>query len=199
MFEALEEGLKSAIRTLRGKGKLSEANMRDGMKLVERALLEADVSYPVVKDFVADVTEEAVGERVLKSIDPDVQVFGVVHRELDQADGPGRSFAASQARHDGAHAVRPARLRQNDHLRQARPDDQGARQAADARRRRLAASGRHPAVARARRAAWHPGLFRAGGDRPGAGLQQRGAKSSRRRRFRSSSSTPPAGCTSTKS
>jgi signal recognition particle subunit SRP54 len=88
MFEALEEGLRNAVRTLRGKGKLSEANMRDGMKLVERALLEADVSYPVVKQFVSDVTEEAVGERVLKSIDPDVQVFGVVHRELIKLMGP---------------------------------------------------------------------------------------------------------------
>jgi signal recognition particle subunit SRP54 len=88
MFEALEEGLKSAVRTLRGKGKLSEANMRDSMKLVERALLEADVSYPVVKDFVGKVTEEAVGERVLKSLDPDVQVFGVVHRELIKLMGP---------------------------------------------------------------------------------------------------------------
>ena len=88
MFEALEDGLKSAIRTLRGRGKLSEANMRDGMKLVERALLEADVSYPVVKKFVADVTAEAVGERVLKSIDPDVQVFGVVYRELVKLMGP---------------------------------------------------------------------------------------------------------------
>jgi len=88
MFEALEEGLKSAVKTLRGRGKLSEANMRDSMKLVERALLEADVSYPVVKEFVAKVTEEAVGERVLKSIDPDVQVFGVVHRELINLMGP---------------------------------------------------------------------------------------------------------------
>ena len=88
MFEALEEGLKGAVKTLRGRGKLSEANMREGMKLVERALLEADVSYPVVKDFVASVTEEAIGERVLKSIDPDVQVFGVVHRELIKLMGP---------------------------------------------------------------------------------------------------------------
>jgi signal recognition particle subunit SRP54 len=88
MFEALEEGLRSAVRTLRGKGKLSESNMRDSMKLVETALLEADVSYPVVKEFVAKVTEEAVGERVLKSIDPDVQVFGVVHRELIKLMGP---------------------------------------------------------------------------------------------------------------
>jgi len=88
MFEALEEGLKSAVKTLRGRGKLSEANMRDSMKLVERALLEADVSYPVVKDFVASVTEEAIGERVLKSIDPDVQVIGVVYRELVKLMGP---------------------------------------------------------------------------------------------------------------
>ena len=65
MFESLQEGLSSALKTLRGKGKLTESNMRDGLDLVEKALLEADVSYSVVKDFMARVTEQAVGEKVL--------------------------------------------------------------------------------------------------------------------------------------
>ncbi len=88
MFEAIQDGLANAFRTLRGKGKLSEANMREGLKLVERSLLEADVSYPVVKKFMDDVTQEAVGERVLKSLNPDQQVVGVVHRELINLMGP---------------------------------------------------------------------------------------------------------------
>ena len=88
MFEALQEGLGSALRALRGRGSLSESNMREGMKLVERALLEADVSLSVVKDFVARVGEQAVGERVLKSIDPTKQLVYIVHQELVNLMGP---------------------------------------------------------------------------------------------------------------
>ena len=70
MFESLQENLSSALKTLRGRGKLSEANMRDGLALVQRALLEADVSVAIAKDFIGRVGQEAVGERVLKSLDP---------------------------------------------------------------------------------------------------------------------------------
>ena len=88
MFEALQDGLTGAFKTLRGKGKLSEANMRDGLKLVEKSLLEADVSFAVVRDFMARVTEEAVGEKVLKSLDPSQQVVGIVYQELVDLMGP---------------------------------------------------------------------------------------------------------------
>lgn len=88
MFEALQEGLGSAFKTLRGKGKLSEANMRDGLKLVEKSLLEADVSFPVVRQFMTHVTEQAVGEKVLKSLDPSQQVVGLVYQELVNLMGP---------------------------------------------------------------------------------------------------------------
>ncbi len=88
MFESIQSGLTSALRNLSGKGKLSEANMRDAMKDVERALLEADVSYSVVKEFIAKVTEEAVGEKVLNSLNPSQQVVGIVHRELVSLMGP---------------------------------------------------------------------------------------------------------------
>jgi len=71
MFEGLQDGLGSAFKTLRGKGKLSESNMRDGLKLVEKSLLEADVSFEVVRTFMQNVTEQAVGEKVLKSLNPD--------------------------------------------------------------------------------------------------------------------------------
>ncbi len=88
MFESLQEGLSGALKTLRGKGKLSESNMRDGLGLVQTALLEADVSYPVVKDFIGKVSQEALGERVLSSLDPSQQVIGIVHQELIDLMGP---------------------------------------------------------------------------------------------------------------
>ncbi|RIK72846.1 MAG: signal recognition particle protein [Planctomycetota bacterium] len=88
MFEALQDGLSSAFKTLRGQGKLSEGNMRDGLKLVERSLLEADVSFSVVRDFMKRVSDEAVGERVLKSLNPSQQVVGIVYQALVDLMGP---------------------------------------------------------------------------------------------------------------
>jgi len=88
MFESLQENLTSAIRTLRGRGKLTESNMRDGLGLVQRALLEADVSLPVVKDFIARVGDQAVGERVLNSLDPTKQLVYIVYQELINLMGP---------------------------------------------------------------------------------------------------------------
>ncbi|MCC7476000.1 MAG: signal recognition particle protein [Pirellulales bacterium] len=88
MFEALQEGLSSALKTLRGQSKLSESNMRDGLKLVERSLLEADVSFSVVRKFMEEVTLQAVGEKVLKSLNPSQQVVGIVYQELVNLMGP---------------------------------------------------------------------------------------------------------------
>ncbi|MBX7169028.1 MAG: signal recognition particle protein [Pirellulales bacterium] len=88
MFETISEGLSTALRSLRGKARLTEANMRDGLGLVQQALLEADVSYPVVKDFMAAVNEAAMGEAVLKSLDPTQQLIGIVYQELVKLMGP---------------------------------------------------------------------------------------------------------------
>ena len=88
MFESLQENMFSALRTLRGRGRLTEANMREGLALVQRALLEADVSVAVAKDFMGRVAEQAVGERVLKSLDPTKQLIGIVYQELVQLMGP---------------------------------------------------------------------------------------------------------------
>jgi signal recognition particle subunit SRP54 len=88
MFESIQSGLSTALRSLRGKGKLSEANMREGLELVRQALLEADVSYDVVKDFIERVAVDAVGERVLNSLDPTQQLVGIVYRELVNLMGP---------------------------------------------------------------------------------------------------------------
>jgi signal recognition particle subunit SRP54 len=88
MFESLQAGLQSALKSLRGRGKLTEANMREGLRMVERALLDADVSYEVVKEFMARVSEQALGQRVLASLDPSQQVIGIVHQELVRIMGP---------------------------------------------------------------------------------------------------------------
>ena len=88
MFETLQNGLFSAIKSLRGKGKLTEANMREGLELVRQSLLEADVSLPVVKDFITNVAERATGEAVLRLLDPTEQLVKIVHEELIQLMGP---------------------------------------------------------------------------------------------------------------
>jgi signal recognition particle subunit SRP54 len=88
MFETLQDGLASALKSLRGQGTLSESNMRDGLALVEKSLLEADVSFPVVREFMQRVTEQAVGEKVLKSLRPSEQVVGIVYHELVNLMGP---------------------------------------------------------------------------------------------------------------
>lgn len=88
MFESLQEGLGQAFRVLRGKATLSESNMREGMELVRQALLEADVSYSVVQNFVSQVSEKALGEKVLKSLNPSQQLVGVVFEELVNLMGP---------------------------------------------------------------------------------------------------------------
>ncbi len=82
MFSALTDRLDQAFRKLRGVGILSEKNIKDSMKEVRQALLEADVNYKVARDFVKSVEEKAVGTEVLRSIDPGKQVVKAVHDEL---------------------------------------------------------------------------------------------------------------------
>lgn len=88
MFESLQEGLHSAIRSLTGRGKITESNIREGMKLVEQSLLEADVSLKVVKDFVASVTEKSLGIHVEKVLNPTEQIVKIVYDQLVEMMGP---------------------------------------------------------------------------------------------------------------
>ncbi|MCX7412810.1 MAG: signal recognition particle protein [Planctomycetia bacterium] len=88
MFESLSASLSSAFNSLRGRGRLTEANMREGLAGVRTALLEADVAYDVVDQFLDRVAEEAVGAKVLESLDPAQQLIGIVHRELINLMGP---------------------------------------------------------------------------------------------------------------
>ncbi|GAB5444665.1 MAG: signal recognition particle protein [Fuerstiella sp.] len=82
MFEGITEGLTNAFSAFRGSGKITESNIREGMKQVRTALLEADVAFDVAQDFVKRMTEQAVGEEVLKSVRPDQQIVGIVHQGL---------------------------------------------------------------------------------------------------------------------
>ena len=81
-FESLSDKLSAAFKKLRSKGKLSEADIREAMREVKFALLEADVNYQVVKDFVKVVSERAVGQDVLESLTPAQQVIKIVNEEL---------------------------------------------------------------------------------------------------------------------
>ena len=81
-FESLSEKLSSAFKKLRGKGRLTEADIKEAMREVRLALLEADVSYKVVKDFVKNVSERAVGQDVLDSLTPAQMVIKIVNEEL---------------------------------------------------------------------------------------------------------------------
>ena len=88
MFESLSEGLQSAFKSLSGKGKLTEGNMRDGLDIVRKAMLEADVSFEVVQDFMDHVSERALGKRVLLSLRPHEELVNIVHAELTSILGP---------------------------------------------------------------------------------------------------------------
>ena len=87
MFGNLSDKLEGVFKKLRGAGKLSEKNIKDSMREVRQALLEADVNYKVAKRFVAAVQEKSVGEEVLQSIEPGQQIIKIVHDELVQLLG----------------------------------------------------------------------------------------------------------------
>lgn len=88
MFEGISEGIGNAFTFFRRSGRLTESNIREGMRQVRQALLEADVSYEVANDFMKSVTEEAVGDRVLKSLNPTEQITYVVYEHLVGLMGP---------------------------------------------------------------------------------------------------------------
>src|SRR3954463_393583 len=88
MFDTLSDRLGSVFDRLRGRGALTEADVRTAMREVRVALLEADVALPVARDFVDKVTEQAVGHQVLRSITPGQQVVKIVHDALVDMLGP---------------------------------------------------------------------------------------------------------------
>ncbi|QKD81387.1 signal recognition particle protein [Thermoleptolyngbya sichuanensis A183] len=87
MFEALADRLEGAWKKLRGQDKISEANIQEALREVRRALLEADVNLQVVKDFVAEVQEKALGAEVISGVRPDQQFIKIVHDQLVEVMG----------------------------------------------------------------------------------------------------------------
>jgi len=86
-FESLSEKIQMSLRRITGRGRLNENDIDEMMKEVRLSLLEADVNYKVVKSFIADVKEKAMGEKILKSLTPGDQVVKVVHDELKKLMG----------------------------------------------------------------------------------------------------------------
>lgn len=86
-FEGLTERLQNAMTKLRRKGKVSEADVREMMREVRLALLEADVNFKVVKEFVNKVSERAIGTEVLDSLSPGQQIIKIVNDELTELMG----------------------------------------------------------------------------------------------------------------
>src|SRR5213595_3878319 len=94
VFDSLSDKLQSALGDLRKKGTLDEESISRAMREIRLALLEADVNFTVVREFVASVREQALGESVLKSLTPGQQVVKVVHDELTELMGEGESALA---------------------------------------------------------------------------------------------------------
>jgi signal recognition particle subunit SRP54 len=94
MFDTLGDKLNAALGPLRGRGKLDEEVISRAMREVRLALLEADVNFKVVKDFVARVKERALGQDVMRSLTPGQQVVKIVHEELTELMGSGSSKLA---------------------------------------------------------------------------------------------------------
>jgi signal recognition particle subunit SRP54 len=87
MFERLSDKLDAAFKKLKGRGKLTEKNIEEGLKEIRMALLEADVHYRVAKRFIADVKKRALGQEVLSSLTPGQQIIKIVNEELTETMG----------------------------------------------------------------------------------------------------------------
>lgn len=86
-FDSLSDKLQNVFKKLKSKGTLTEADVKDAMKEVKRALLEADVNFKVVKQFISAVSQRAVGEEVLKGLNPGHMVIKIVKEEMDKLMG----------------------------------------------------------------------------------------------------------------
>lgn len=88
MFEGITRGLSEAFKKLRGRGRLTPENIREGLREVRRAFLEADVNFNVVNDFLARVEAKSLGQDVLSRVDPSEQIIKIVYEELVALMGP---------------------------------------------------------------------------------------------------------------
>ena len=175
MFEAITDSIRGALSFI-DRGRLTDANIRDGLRQVRQALLEADVNYEVAQEFIGRVTEQAVGETVLKALRPSEQIVHIVYEELVNLMGPVDH--SLHIKRDGMSVIMMCGLQGSGKTttcgKLARMlKEQGLH--ADARRRRLAAPRRHRPAQDHRPADRRPGLQRGAGQKQSpAGLPQCG-------------------------
>jgi signal recognition particle subunit SRP54 len=119
VFDSLSKKFQKVFRDLRGLGRISESNISESLREVRLALLDADVNFKVARDFIEKVKEKAIGMQVIQSIKPGEQVVKIIHDELVDLLGStqrrARLLPQSVLHPDGG----PARLRQDDLVRQA--------------------------------------------------------------------------------
>src|SRR2546428_12216071 len=100
MFDTLSSKLQNAFRNLRGLGKISEANIGDSLREVRLALLDADVNFKVVRDFIEKVKAKSLGQEVVQSVQPGQQIVKIIHDELVEllgSENAGLSFVRAPA------------------------------------------------------------------------------------------------------
>ena len=120
MFDQLTARLTEAIQRVTGRGRITEENVRDTVRTIRMALLEADVALPVAKALVERVRDRALGEEVARSLNPGQAFVKIVHDELVAVLG-GDASPIESARPSGRHHARgPARRRQDHDGREAR-------------------------------------------------------------------------------
>src|SRR5437588_11466225 len=88
MLEGIQRGLGEALKRLRGRGRITEVNVRESMEEVRKVLLDADVNYTVANDFIERVRDKSLGQAVLRSLDPGEQIVRIVYDELVGLMGP---------------------------------------------------------------------------------------------------------------
>src|SRR5919112_704512 len=98
MFDTLTDKFSGVFRSLSGRGKISEENIRESMREVRTALLEADVNYQVVKEFADKVVEKAIGQHVIDSLQPGQLMVKIVYDELQARDVPQEQGSPPAAR-----------------------------------------------------------------------------------------------------
>ena len=93
MFEGIQRNLGEALKKLRGRGRITEANIRESMGEIRKALLEADVNFTVANEFIQRVTEQAVGQQVLRTLDPSEQIVQIIAVACEPPEHSGRPIS----------------------------------------------------------------------------------------------------------
>ncbi len=199
MFETLSDRLNDVFQRIGKKGRLTEPDVDEAMREVRRALLEADVNFKVVRDFVTAVRERAVGEDVLKALTPAQQVISIVNEELIKVLGSERVPLANRiASANDHHARRTSGLGQDDTRRQACQPSRRRKGASPCWSRRTSTA-RRPSISSRRLASQIniPGACRGDTESPVKIAEQRDQACQERGAIARSSSTPPVACRST--